>query len=74
MNDYEPLDLSAFYNAGPEVYGAGRKPATGDMATLDAQRLQPGLAEIGLQDEAIVARADDDAVILGHGHSMPSSR
>ncbi|HZP83694.1 MAG TPA: CehA/McbA family metallohydrolase [Chthonomonadaceae bacterium] len=29
MHDYEPLDLSAFCNAGPEIYRSGRKPATG---------------------------------------------
>ncbi|HZO86788.1 MAG TPA: CehA/McbA family metallohydrolase [Chthonomonadaceae bacterium] len=29
MKDYEPLDLSALYNAGPEVCGPERKPALG---------------------------------------------
>ncbi len=29
MPDYEPLDLSAFYHAGPEICGPDRKPALG---------------------------------------------
>src|SRR5579871_2590025 len=29
MKDYEPLDLSAFCNAGPEVCGPDRVPALG---------------------------------------------
>jgi hypothetical protein len=33
MQDYQPLDLSAFYNVGPEICGPGRAPALG-MQTL----------------------------------------
>ena len=53
----------------------GREPAAGDRAAIDRKRLQPGLAEIGLQDEAVVARADDDAVVVVIAlYSMPSRR
>src|SRR6185312_4964507 len=33
---------------------------------LDRQRLEPRLAEIGLQDEAVVPGAENDAVVSGH--------
>ena len=55
-----------------------REPAAGDGLALDGQHLQPGLAEIGLQDQPVVAGADDDpvvdAVICQRAYSMPSRR
>jgi hypothetical protein len=32
MPDYEPLDLTPFCNAGPEIYGPDRAPLAGDQA------------------------------------------
>lgn len=32
MSDYQPLDLTAVYNAGPELFGADSAPPAGDQA------------------------------------------
>ena len=49
--------------------------AARDRPAIDRQRLQAGLAEIGLQDEAVVPGAEDDAVIGGgHGLSVTLTR
>jgi hypothetical protein len=49
----------------------GRKAAARDVTAIDRKHFQTGLAEIGLQHERVVTRAEDDAV---PSHSMPSSR
>ena len=57
------------------------QPAAGHRLALDRQHLEPGLAEIGLQDQAVVAGAEDDAVVGRRPsgarvprYSMPSRR
>jgi hypothetical protein len=37
----------------------------GDVLALDRQHLQSGLAEISLKNKAVVASAEDDAVVSG---------
>ena len=45
--------------------------AARDRAAIDRQRLEAGLAEIGLQDEAVVSGTEDDGVVGGgHGFSV----
>ena len=47
-----------------------------DRTAIDRQRLEAGLAEIGLQDEPVVARTEDDRVVgcLRHGATTISIR
>ena len=45
--------------------------AAGHRAALDGERLHPGLAEIGLQDEPVVPGAENNRVV-GAGHATPS--
>ena len=49
----------------PRVFDRAQAAAGGRTA-LDRQRLEPRLAEIGLQDEAVVPGAENDAVVSGH--------
>jgi hypothetical protein len=51
----------------------GCEAAAGHGLALDRQHLQPGLAEIGLQDHPVVACAEDDAVV-GLVHSAAACR
>jgi hypothetical protein len=44
--------------------------AAGHRAALEGKRLHPGLAEIGLQDEPVVPRAENNRVV-GAGHALP---
>jgi hypothetical protein len=41
----------------------GAQSAASDRPAIDRQRFQPGLAEIGLQDESVVPGPEDDAVM-----------
>src|SRR6185503_15072302 len=43
----------------------GGEPAAGHVAPLEAQDLQPRPAEVVLEHEAVVSRAEDDPVVLG---------
>ena len=43
--------------------------AAGDVLALERQHLEPGLAEIGLQDQTVVAGAEDDSVV-GYVHRV----
>ena len=41
----------------------GGEAAADRAAALEAKRLQPGAAEVGLQDEAVVPRPQQNAVV-----------
>ncbi len=41
----------------------GGEPAADRLAALEAQRLQPGTPEVGLEDEAVVPRPQEYAVV-----------
>ena len=41
----------------------GRKPATGDMPAFEAKHLQSRQAEVCLEDQTVMPRADYDAVV-----------
>lgn len=41
----------------------GGKSAACDVAAFDTEGLETGFAEIGLEDEAVVTCAEDDAVV-----------
>ena len=46
----------------PRVFDGGEPSARG-RAPVDRQHLEPGLSEVGLEHERVVARADDDDVV-----------
>jgi hypothetical protein len=50
----------------------GREPAADALGALEAQRLQPGAAEVGLEDEAVVPRPQDDAVVRAQSGGLTS--
>lgn len=43
-----------------------RETAARDRRTIDGKHPDPGLAEIGRQDERVMAGAEDDAVVAAH--------
>jgi hypothetical protein len=51
-----------------------RETAARHVPALDRDRPQPGLAETGLQDQGVVAGAENDPVVVRHGYSRPSRR
>ena len=51
-----------------------REAAAGDTLALDGEHLEPGLAEIGRQNEPVVSGPEDDAVVGHHSTPIPSRR
>ena len=43
----------------------GCEPGAGRVAPFDCEHFEPGLAEVGLKDQAVVPGAQDDAVVGG---------
>src|SRR3954452_17038660 len=61
-------------NAGECGILDGRKPAAGLQVAVDREHSQAQAAEIGLQDQPVMAGADDDAVENGvHPYALPVS-
>ena len=69
--------LSAYENVvnqkpGPELLGDRR--AADEMASLEDERPQPGLGQVGAVGQAVVAAADDDRVVAsGRRRDRPSA-
>jgi hypothetical protein len=57
---------------GPARVFGGGKPAADALGALEAQRLQAGAAEIGLEDKPVVARPQDDAVVGAQSGGLTS--
>ena len=57
----ERVDVVAI--AGPARVFHRREAAADRVAALEAQRLEPGAPEISLEDEAVVPRPQEDAVV-----------
>ena len=58
--------------AGPaRVFDRG-ETAADSLGALEAQRLEPRPPEVGLQDEAIVACPEDDAVVVAQNGGLIS--
>jgi hypothetical protein len=51
---------------GPARVFDRREAAADALGPLEAQRLQAGAAEGGLEDEAVMPRPQDDAVVRGY--------
>jgi hypothetical protein len=49
--------------AGPARVFDRRETAADARGPVDTKRFQPGAAEISLEDEAVVSRAEEDAVV-----------
>src|SRR5437762_1058824 len=77
MNDYEPLDLSAFCNAGTDVLGGSRPPAVGEQA-LRGLPFNIGEAEdscfVVTGDTALAIPVEKPAEWLVFAHVMIGSR
>jgi hypothetical protein len=58
--------------AGPARIFRRREPAADALGALEAQRLQPGAAEIRQQDEAVVAGAEDDGIVRAQSGGLTS--
>ena len=52
----------------------GREAAARHVAPLEAEHLEPGPAEVGLQDEAVVTGAEDDPVVVAGSSRAGRSR
>lgn len=52
--------------AGPARVLDRRQAAADPLGALQAQRLQAGAPEVGLEDEAVMPRPQDDAVVRGY--------
>ena len=57
----ERVDVVAV--AGPARVFERREAAADGVAALEAQRLEPGAPEVSLEDEAVVPRPQEDAVV-----------